>query len=146
MKRIAFILAVLMTATAHAQIYQWKDENGKTVLSDKPPIGTVVKQRKLEAPSPTEKTVPQKSMADRELEFRKRQKDAQESAEKTAKEKKAKEEREENCSKARRYAQALESGERISSRDEKGERTIMDDTQREREIAKTRQFVLESCP
>ncbi len=146
MKRLALTVAALLAATTvSAQIYQWKDENGKTIISDKAPVGNVRQQKKIESGAPTTSASPQKTAADKDLEFRKRQKEAQESSEKASKEQTASSDKKENCDKARSHLQVLESGERISLRDDKGERYFMDDKQREQEIAKTREMVQSSC-
>lgn len=62
MKRSALVLTALLLAAgaAHAQIYQWKDENGKTVISDKPPTGKVQQSKTLsaESPAPTPAAAP----------------------------------------------------------------------------------------
>ena len=146
MKRLALTVAALLAATAvSAQIYQWKDENGKTIISDKAPVGNVRQQKKIESDTPTTSGSPQKTAADKDLEFRKRQKETQESAEKTKNEQSASAEKKENCDRARRHLQVLESGERVSLRDDKGERYFMDDKQREQEIAKTREMVQSNC-
>lgn len=143
MRRFALAAAtLLLTTMASAQIYQWKDENGKTVISDKPPIGTVPPARKIDA-APTSSTP--KSVADKDLEFRKRQKEQQETSEKTEKEQTAAAENTKNCDSARRYLQTLESGERIAMRDDKGERYFMEDAQREQEIASARQALQSNC-
>ena len=144
MKRFALTVTAFLAASAvNAQIYQWKDENGKTTISDKPPIGNVRQQRKIESEPPV--SPPQKTIADRDLDFRKRLKESQENSEKAAKEQTASAEKKENCDNARRQLQVLESGERITLRDDKGERYFIDDTKREQEIAKTRQAVQSNC-
>lgn len=146
MKRIAPALAVILfSSTTSAQIYQWKDENGKTVISDKPPAGQVLQQKKIDTESTPPTTAIQKSAADRELEFRKRQKEAKENAEKTSKEQTAIAEQKENCDNGRRHLQVLESGERIAMRDDKGERYFMEDAQRQIEIQKTRKSIEQNC-
>ncbi len=146
MRRFALFVAVLFLApSALAQIYQWKDENGKTVLSDKPPVGYVRQQKTIDPGTQVQSAQKQKSLADREMEFRKRQKESQESSDKARKEEASSAEKRESCDKARRQLQALESGERIALRDEKGERYYMDDAQREQETAKTRSFIDSSC-
>lgn len=145
MKRLALTVATLLAMTAvNAQIYQWKDENGKTVISDKPPAGNIQAQRKIETGSAVTDTPAQKTAADRELEFRKRQKESQESAEKAKKDQATSTEKKEYCDNARRHLQTLESGERIALRDDKGERYFMEDAQRGQEIVKARQAV-QSC-
>ena len=146
MKPFALLVATLVTATTlHAQVYQWKDESGKTIYSDQAPVGNVRELRKLDAGSAPAGNSAQKSSADREMEFRKRQKEAQENAEKSGKEQTASTAKGENCVNARRQLQALESGERIALRDDKRERYYMDDAQRGQEIAKMRQAVQSYC-
>ena len=146
MKRIAFTVAVLLTvATANAEIYQWKDKNGKTIISDKPPTGNVVEQKNIRSDSATSNAATQKSASDRELEFRKRQKESQENAEKAQKEQATAVEKQGNCANARRYLATLESGERVALRDDKGERYFMDDAQREQETAKAKQALQTNC-
>ncbi len=148
MKRFVFTLAVtalFAAAGVNAQVYQWTDENGKTIYSDKPPIGAPGQPQKIHTPSPAASSATQKTLADRDLEFRKRQKESQESAEKAKKEQSASAEKQQYCDNTRRRLQALESGERISMHDDKGERYYMDDAQRDKEIAKARQDIGSNC-
>lgn len=146
MKRIAIAVAVLLATTAvNAQIYEWKDENGKTVFSDQPPAGKARLQRKIDAEAPAPSTAPQKTTADREMDFRKRAQESQERAAKAEKEQAAAADKKENCEKSRRYLQSLESGERIALRDDKGERYFMEDAQRQQEIAKARNTMQAAC-
>ena len=138
--------ALCLALPASAQIYQWKDQNGKTVISDKPPVGQVTLQKQIDSVPPAKTGAKQQpSLADRELEFRKRQKEAQENAEKAKKDEVASAERNESCQNARRQLQALESGERIALRDDKGERYYLDDAQRDQETAKTKRFLEAQC-
>jgi hypothetical protein len=137
------VAALCLALPASAQIYQWKDSSGKTVISDKPPAGQVP-ARTVNTYGPAE-AQKQPSLAERELEFRKRQQEAQEKAEKTQKEETAAAEKNQNCQAARRQLQALESGERIALRDEKGERYFMDDAQRAQETERARRFVEAEC-
>ena len=146
MKPFAIVVASMLLATAvHAEIYQWKDDKGRTIISDKPPSGKVTQQQQIETSAPPATAASTKSSADRDLEFRKR---LQESADKAGEAKKLADEqaaKEENCDRARRHLQVLESGERVAMRDDKGERYFMDDAQREQELAKTREIVQASC-
>jgi hypothetical protein len=147
MKRFALYIAIFLVSTAaSAQIYQWKDENGKTIISDKPPVGHSRIQRKVDAePQATTGITPQKSLADRELEFRKRQKDSQEKSEKTKKDEALAAQKQENCANLSRQLRSLESGERIALRDDQGERYFLEDAQREQEITKARQNYQSTC-
>ena len=147
MKRFAIAIAILLASVAaNAQIYQWKDENGKTIISDKPPTGNTRTQRKIETES-TSATAssPQKTVADRDLEFRKRQKDSQDKEQKTQKEQEQTAQKPEQCTSLRRQLQSLESGERIALRNDEGERYFMEDAQREQEVQKARQNYQSSC-
>ncbi len=145
MKRFALLAtAGFFAISAHAQIYQWKDASGKTVISDKPPVGAIQQQKTHDASSRSTSPA-QKSLAEREMEFRQRQKESQDVAEKARKEEAAVAEKQENCSNAHRQLLLLESGERVAQRNENGERYFMDEAQREREIAKTRSFIESNC-
>jgi Domain of unknown function (DUF4124) len=141
------LIVLLASSLANAQIYQWKDANGKKIISDKPPIGKVSDQQNIEVktPSSTAGDSPQKTVANREMDFRKRQQESQEKSDKIRKEESAVIEKKEGCERTRRNLELLESGERIAIRDEKGERSFMDDTLREREITKARQTLQSSC-
>ena len=137
--------ALCLALPASAQIYQWKDQNGKTVISDKPPVGQVPLQKQIDSGTAAKTGSKQPSLADREMQFRKRQKEAQENSEKSRKEETASAERNENCQNARRHLQVLESGERVALRDDKGERYYLDDTQRGQEAAKVKHFLETQC-
>ena len=146
MKRLALAIAAFLVTTAtSAQIYQWKDESGKTVISDKPPAGSASTVKKVGSAPSSSNPSAQKSTTDRDMEMRKRQQETQENLEKTAKDQAAAAGKAKNCESARRYLQTLESGERIALRDDKGERYFMEDTQREQETASTRQLIESNC-
>ena len=144
-KTVLTLCLVTAAAVASAQIYRWKDENGRIVFSDKPPEGRTRQQEKLDAPLPSAPGSTQKSLAEQEISFQKRQKEARERAEKTGKEEAAQAEKQEYCTSLRRQLMALESGERIVRRDENGERQFLEDAQREQEIAKVRQSMQNTC-
>jgi hypothetical protein len=147
MKRSALLLfGLLASLTVQAQIYQYKDAAGKTVYSDQPPIGGGMKAKTVSGETPANSANPvQKSTADRELDFKKRQQEQKEAADKSQKEAADKAARAEDCANARRQLQILESGERVSSRDDKGERVFMEDSQRTAEITRTRKYISDSC-
>lgn len=142
---LAALILSLLSSVALAQIYQWKDENGKTIISDKPPTSATTQSRQVNTADAPASSAAHKSTADREMDFRKRLKEKQESADKTEKEQAAAEQVQNNCAAARRYLQTLESGERISMRDDKGERYFLDDAQRAQETVKARQALQANC-
>ena len=169
MKR-PIIFAIALTAgvlalSAHAQTYLWKDANGHTVISDTPPPGTAknIQSRGVPAaatapapaaPPPSAGAVPAetakappaaKNMAEKEVEFQKRQQEAKDKADKDAKNQQAMAEKRENCERARRNIAALESNQPMGQLDENGQRKVMDTAQRDQELERARQVVSESC-
>jgi len=154
---LVFALGIASTAAifpVHAQTYQWKDSNGRTVISDTPPPGTAKAPRSInsapaaadESTKPAEKlTDAPKSTAEKDLEFKKRQQEAKEKADKDAKEQTAAAEKRENCDRARRSLAALASNQPMATVDEKGERQVMDASQRDQEMERARRFMAESC-
>lgn len=148
---LIFALCVMSTVAAvsvQAQTYQWKDKNGRTVISDTPPPGSAkssqVNDAAPAAPAATTTEAP-KTFAEKDMEFRKRQQEAKDKAEKEAKEQAAAAEKRENCERARRNLAALESSQPLASIDENGQRKSMDNGMRQQEIERARQFIIETC-
>ncbi|WP_265941832.1 DUF4124 domain-containing protein [Dechloromonas sp. A34] len=147
------IAAATALTPVHAQTYQWKDSNGQTVISDTPQQGAGKAARVIGGPMPsviTEKPADKtaeapKTTAEKDLEFKKRQLEAREKSEKDAKEQKAAADKQDNCERARRNLAALESNQPMARLDEKGERKVMDNSQRQQELERTRQIMTESC-
>ena len=137
--------ALFLASSAGAEIYQWKDQNGKTVISDQPPMGQTPAKKISDTGAGDNTSSKQPSLADRDMEFRKRQKEAQERAEKEKKETTAAADKKENCQNAREQLRLLESGERIALRDDKGERYYLDDAQRAQETDKAKRFIESQC-
>ncbi|MDR2688493.1 MAG: DUF4124 domain-containing protein [Azoarcus sp.] len=154
-----FVLALVMTFAlpASAQIYQWKDKDGKVHFSDAPPpdIKIEVNAKPGATPSPAtdaadeaaspEIATPQKSLAERELEFK------QARAEKAEAEAKAKQEaadaqrRARECERARTQLNALTNGQRMVRLGATGEREFLDDKMRAEEIARAQGVVEQMC-
>ena len=145
-----------------AQTYQWKDASGKTIISDTPPPSNVQKKRsvgvqqpKLTTGSPasetdennTEKEVSPAAqpstpatMAEKDLEFRKRQQEAKEKADIEAKEAAAARDRRDNCDRARAKYRMLQSDIPVIVGDKD-----MSQKQRQQEMERTRRIMQESC-
>lgn len=148
------IVSAFTLGAAHAEIYQWKDASGRTVVSDTPPPGNAGKEAKVigtqlpvakgEIAGEKPADAP-KSLAEKDLEFKKRQQEARDKAEKEAQEQKAEAGREENCERAKRNLAAIESGYGVSAFDEKGERKLLDEAQRKQEMDRYREFIAQSC-
>jgi hypothetical protein len=153
---VALILGIASVCTisaAHGEIYQWKDAAGHTVVSDTPPSGRAGKEARVigsrqavskgeAAEKPAEAA---KSTAEKDLDFKKRQQEARDKADKEAKDKKAEADRQENCERARRNLAAMEAGQGVTTFDEKGQRNLLNEEQRQQEMNRYREFVAQSC-
>lgn len=154
-KTLILALGIASTAaivSAHAQTYQWKDAGGRTVISDTPPRDTKgaravgATQPGVASEKPSEKIADTaKTTAEKDMEFKKRQQEAREKADKDAKEQVAARDRQENCENARRNLAVFEGNVPLVTFDDKGQRIMVEDEQRNREIERTRRIIAESC-
>lgn len=148
-----YIASTAAISAAHAQTYQWKDSSGKTVISDTAPPNTGKSARILntspanaEAPSPADKVpVAPKTTAEKNLEFKMRQQEAKENADKIAKEKAAAAEKQENCKRAQQNIKILESNQGVTTIGEDGKPTVMNSDQRNQEMERARRYITEAC-
>lgn len=154
------LIATSLITPASAQIYQWKDANGRTVVSDTPPPGSVSKKQRIGGPAPAPaaaepaataapaapatKSGPQ-GLGERDMEFKKRQQEQKEKADKAAKEQADKTARQENCDRARQALSTLESQQPVATVDEKGERQIMGESARQAETERIKKIIADSC-
>jgi hypothetical protein len=136
----------LMSLAASAQLYSWKDANGKIHYSDEPPPDAKAQTHKV-APPATGAGDPdaRRAAVEREAEARKKQKEAQEAAGKADKEKADSQERRANCEQAKTNLKAIESGQIRFTMNSAGEKVGLDGAVREAEIAKARKTVDTWC-
>jgi hypothetical protein len=149
MKPTIALITTLLTAlttsfSVNAQIYEYKDASGKTVYTDQLPAGVSGRTRDSGERAAASGST-QKSVAERDVEFKKRQQEQKAAAEKNQKEAEKKSGLSQECVNARGQLQVYESGERIATRDAQGERVYLDDSQRAAEIERTRKFIAETC-
>lgn len=147
MRAIAgLLLALVATLAWCGEIYTWKDAGGKVHYSDTPPPGADAKRMRGGASAASaSSSAPSKSLAEQDLEFRKRQQDAEKARAKADKEKGESDEASRNCEQAKKQLQALESGQRMSRINEAGENIPLDDETRAGEIEQTRKSVRTWC-
>lgn len=144
---------IALAGAAHAQLYKWVDKDGRVQYGDYPPPGvkaTALKPRAGAAPQPGAAGAQDASKgpltpAEKELEFRRRQKEAQEAAAKQAQEKQLAEAQKQNCENAQQVLRSLEGGERIARTDASGARYFLEDEQRAQETARARKAVADWC-
>ena len=159
--------SLLAPTLAHAQLYQWRDNNGRVVFSDQPPPPNIAPGNIMKTPKAPSKPVATavattpakdgaapgtpgapskvdakanapKSLAEREADYKKRQAEAAEKAEKDAQTAAADSRREESCRGMRQSLSALESGQRVRRFNDKGEPYFVDDADRGKEIEKSK--------
>lgn len=173
--KIAHLLALAATAAAlctspvaMAQ-YEWLDHNGRHVYSDKLPPADIPESSILKVPRAS---APARAMAnapgagpsdtqvaaapdagaagastdgDAELEQKKQELEAAEQARVAEQEREQQARRADNCERAQRSRQTLESGMRVARVNASGERIILDDTQRAAELQHANQIIASDC-
>lgn len=150
MKRAFFALVLAAAAGGvFAQQYKWVDENGKVRYGDLPPAG--VQATPLKPPPPGAATPAPEGKKDTARASTpgqgagKRQEDAQKERETQARAEQDAQIKRENCARAQEVLRTMESGQRISRTDSKGERYYLDDAQIAQETAKARESVQQWC-
>lgn len=146
----AFFALVLAAAAggAFAQQYKWVDQNGRVRYGDVPPPGVNATALRPPPGAATPGSEAGKDAAKAltpEQAFRKRQEEAQKEREMQAKAEQDAQVKRENCSRAQDALRTLESGQRISRTDSKGERYFLDEAQITQETAKARESVGQWC-
>jgi hypothetical protein len=163
MKTIVALLMITMSGMAAGQINKCVDKSGKAVAygnAGECPAGSraeqmAIKPAPAQAPAATPGAAPaatpgqapaQKSLADREADFRKRQVEKQEAEAKAQKTTADTERRRQACEQNQGYLKSLQSGQRIATTDPKtGERSYLSDSDYAGELARARQAVEASC-
>jgi hypothetical protein len=158
---LAAATALLVTSLPVAAQWMWKDEAGHTVASDQPPPAGTPQSRILKEPRPkpqarepapaasdkdaTKSADASKSIADRELESKMRQKEAADAAKKADDDAARAIAMKENCNAVRSNVAALQSGGRAARYNDKGEMVYIDDSERQNEINKQQAQVAQYC-
>lgn len=150
------LLSVFLALPAYAQ-WSWRDGSGRVVYSDQPPPpgikpDQILREGKpgspLSTPGPsstTESKSGPKTIAEREMEFRKRQQERGDGEKKQQEEQARSAQRAQECERMRGYLRALDDGIRVSRTNAQGEREYLDDAQRTAETARVRESIGKSC-
>jgi hypothetical protein len=142
----AAALAVFVSSSSLAAVYQWTDEHGQVHFSDRP-VGESAKQMKLRKspPSTPNRSIPPDRRATRQRMLDVYEQERAEKREKAAKEKQAREERKRRCLNARVNYENYSSAGSIYEFQESGGRKYLDKQQRESYLAKLKARVSEYC-
>ena len=95
--------------------------------------------------NPSDSSAAAKSLKERDAEFRKRQQEAEKAREKEQQTAENAAAKREDCARAQEYIRTIESGQRITRTDSRGERYFLDDAQRAQELAAAKQAAKQSC-
>lgn len=144
MKRAIGVLLVLFSGTVYGQLFKCVGPSGNVEYASVCPPGTRQENTGIRN-APGSSSAPQKSAAERDADFRKRQMENKDASAKQEKKSAEQEQHQRACESSRSYLASLKSGVRITRTDPKtGERTYMEDAERAREI-ETAQRALDSC-
>lgn len=144
----ALVLLACLSLSAQAGLNKWVDENGKVHYSDSPPVDAKVEPvrnitGKGQESAPADYS--SKSYSQREAELNKSRQEKKEATEKSAREAAQQQERKQNCAAARDNLRALESGTRLVTYDENGEKRFLDDAERSQRLNSAREAVKANC-
>ena len=147
MKKPLFVLALLLLPlTAEAQVNKCLDPSGKVVgYGAQCPPGTRSEATTIRnAPSAAGES--QKSLAERDAAFRKRQMEKQEADAKQAQEAARQAQLKRACDESRTYLKALEARHRVQKTDPKsGERVFLSDADYPKETARIQANIAKNC-
>jgi hypothetical protein len=102
---------------------------------------TKVEPRKADAAAPATP----KTLAERDMDFRKRAQERAEAEKKASEEQARKQQVAQDCERSRGYLRALEDGRRIAQTDPQGNQVVLDDAARASELARLRERIASAC-
>jgi hypothetical protein len=140
---LSVLTAVLLSATAGAEVYQWTDADGGVHYGDTPPQGQGQVITVKPAPPPDPGSADRDQLMHRILDARRQEREQKKQTQQQA----AAEQhyRADRCTQAGIYLANMENANRIYSKDSGGERTYLNDAEREQEIAWARAEVAKWC-
>ena len=149
MSKLLLILLILASTNVFAGISKWVDAQGRVHYSDQPPPPDA-QTKTLRHVSGTEDTAGSgvaetKTAAEREAELKRANLAKQAETDKAAQKKAAEDALKINCASAQESLRSLRSGERMMVIDANGQRSFMDDAQRQQRIAKIQQDISTNC-
>lgn len=147
MRTLLAILAVAtLPFTAHAQIMKCIGTGGRIEFATTCPPGTKAESTGIRNSPETAAATSQKSLAERDADFRKRKLEQQEAAKKGDEKNQEAADRKQNCEAAQSYLRSLQSGNRIGKTDpQTGERIFLEDTERAAETVRAQRAVDTNC-
>lgn len=147
-KLLIMLPLVLLPGLAHSQILKCVGANGRIEFAAACPPGTKSENTGIRnAPAPASApAASQKSLAEREADFRKRQVEQKEAAKKSDEKSREAADLSQNCESSKGYLASLKAGMRISKNDPNtGAQVFLGDSDRAAEIERAQRAVESSC-
>jgi hypothetical protein len=143
-------MMMALSAAAHGQLVKCVSKDGKVEYARDCPVGSTEHQTGIRSSTgggaSASTATQQKSTAERDADFKKRQIEQQEAGQKDAKQSAEATQRKAACDSAQSYLRSLEGGMRITRTDPRtGERIFLDDPERAAEMTKARSRISENC-
>lgn len=155
MNKYLLIFLMLFSTNAFSALIKWLDAEGQVHYSDVPPppnantkiLSTTSKASSKSADDFTAESAPAapKTIAEREAELKKEQQAKKEAADKAAKKQADAEAIKAYCDTLKQHLRALQEGIRITEIDASGNRSFVDNEQRQQRIAKAQQDISTNC-
>ncbi|MGL1833424.1 DUF4124 domain-containing protein [Rhodocyclaceae bacterium SMB388] len=141
------LLGILTVALpCQAQVYEWRDAQGRPNYSDRPPPGVDAHVIRSRSASEAEPPPPPATWEEREAGFRERRAQSQQARTQADTDQAREAERQRLCEQATSQLANLESSRPLARLNERGEQEILDGAARAEETAKTRAFIAQNCP
>lgn len=148
MKAIIVLSLMLFSITAHGQLLKCIGKDGKVEYANRCPPGTRQEATGIKgsAAAPSGSEAAQKSIAEQEAEFRKRQTEKQEAEALAAKKAAEAAQRQRACNDARAYLKSLQARNRIArTNPDTGEQVLLDEAGYASEIAVAQASIDANC-
>lgn len=143
------VLLWAISLNAIAALHKWVDADGKIHYSDSAPPDVKTKKIKSSPAAQSETSnndgTVQKSIAERNQEWKKSQQDKEKAEQKAAQEKEIDEQKKRNCENARSNLANLENSPAIVTYNAQGERTFMDDASKNNKMDEARKAISSYC-
>lgn len=156
MNKYLLIFLMLLSANAFSALNKWVDASGQVHYSDIPPppdentitlriTSTITGSRSTGDSNASSAPAAPKTIAEREAELKKEQQAKKEAANKAAKQQADSEAKKAYCTSLQQNLRALQDGIRMVEVDADGNRSFVEDEQRQQRIAKTQQDISTNC-
>jgi hypothetical protein len=146
--RLICVILALLSGTAYGQLMKCVDKAGKVEYANVCPPGTKEQQITIKSGSPSSApaAAPEKSLSERDAEFRKRQIEKQESQAKQEKKTAEDQQRQRACESAQAYLRSLQNRNRVARTDPTtGERVYLEEEDYAKETAAAQSSIEANC-